>query len=454
MKEIRAVSVIGLGKLGAPMVACVASKGYWAIGVDTNPRNVRLIDEAKATHFEPGLDEMLRDNAARVSATEDFGQAVAESDITFIVVPTPSEPGGSFSTEYVVAAGEEIGEALKRKQGYHLVVLTSTVLPGATEADLKPVLEARSGKKCGADFGLCYSPEFIALGSVIRDMLNPDFLLVGEWDRRSGDVLSEFYGTLCDSDPPMARMNIVNAELAKISVNSYVTMKISFANNLAEICEGLPGADANVVTSAIGLDSRIGRKYIKAALGYGGPCFPRDNRAFGCAARHASAAASLAEATDAVNERQLVRLADIVSSRIPEGGVVGVLGLSYKPDTDVVEESQGLALAQSLAESGHPTVVYDPAAMDNARRVTGGAVTFAASMEECVRQANVIVIATPWPQFRDISPEAFRRDGPRAILVDCWRMLDPCRVGEFVECVRLGQGGAQAACKCRNEVRK
>lgn len=277
---MQTVSVIGLGKLGAPLVACCASKGFSVIGVDANAECARLVDAGIAPVLESSLDELLRAGHKRISATQDCHQAVLNSDLTFIVVPTPSEPSGRFSTQHVLAVAEHIGDALRAKPTYHLVVLVSTVLPGATEAELKPVLEASSGKQCGLDFGLCYSPEFIALGSVIRDMLNPDFILIGESDPFAGEMLASFYRIFCDNDPAIVRMSLVNAELTKISVNSYITMKISFANNLAEICERLPGADVDVITSAVGLDSRIGRKYIKGALGYGGPCFPTGQQGF------------------------------------------------------------------------------------------------------------------------------------------------------------------------------
>ena len=174
-------------------------------------------------------------------------------------------------------------------------------MPGSTGGTLLPALEEHSGKKCGTDFGLCYNPEFIALGSVIRDMLNPDMILIGESDARSGEILEELYQGVCESNPRIQRMNFVNAELTKLSVNTFVTTKISYANMLAQVCETLPGADVDVVTSAIGCDTRIGQKYLKGALGYGGPCFPRDNVAFSALARANGAPALLAEATDQLN---------------------------------------------------------------------------------------------------------------------------------------------------------
>jgi UDPglucose 6-dehydrogenase len=355
-------------------------------------------------------------------------------------VATPADEHGGFSTEYIQAAAARIGEALQRKSDWHLVILTSTVLPGSTDRDLVTKLEEYSGKRCGMDFGLCYNPEFIALGSVVRDMLNPDFVLIGESDDRSGSLLEQFYKGLAGEDVPIARMSIVNAELAKISVNTFVTTKISYANMLAEICERLPGCDVDVVTSAIGLDKRIGTKYIKGALGYGGPCFPRDNTAFSYMARSVGAEPTLAEATDEINWRQVPRLAELVSSYLQEGGTVGILGLSYKPNTNVIEESQGLELARTLLENNTPVILYDPLAMDDAKEVLGDGSIFAQSFQECVNQADVIVIATPWPEFREIQSADLGGNSKCPVVLDCWRMLDRDQFKRPVNYVTLGSG--------------
>ena len=431
------LSIIGLGKLGAPMAAVMAHKGHMVVGVDVNADYVAAIQQGPAPLRETGLEEMIQANRERLSATTDYEQAVLGTDATFIIVPTPSDPDGTFSLRNVMIAAEKIGAALRKKQDWHLVVLSSTVMPGSTGGKLLPALEAHSGKKCGAGFGLCYNPEFIALGSVIRDMLNPDMILIGESDERSGEILERLYTGVCDSNPHIRRMNHVNAELTKISVNTFVTTKISYANMLAQVCETLPGADVDVVTSAIGRDSRIGQKYLKGALGYGGPCFPRDNLAFSALARANGVPPILAEATHQLNQSQAPRLAKWILTRLPEGGTVGVMGLSYKPNTEVIEESQGLALAKHLLSVGVPVVVYDPAAMENAQPQLAGKVTFATSAADCARQADVLAITTPWAEFREISPKDFKRHGT---VLDCWRLLDKDAVGAVVEYVALGFG--------------
>jgi UDPglucose 6-dehydrogenase len=209
---------------------------------------------------------------------------------------------------------------------------------------------------------------------------------------------------------------------------------------LARICERLTGADVDTVTSAIGLDSRIGQKYLKGAIGYGGPCFPRDNVALSYLARQLGVTATLAEATDQANCQEVSHLAKVVKSKLSLQGVVGLLGVAYKPNTDVIEESQGLLLAEVLLAQNIPVVVYDPAAIKNAKKVLNGPVTFASSMQECVKKANVLVITTPWEEFRHISPKMLLAGNIPRVIVDCWRILDRERFEAVAEIIPLGIG--------------
>jgi UDPglucose 6-dehydrogenase len=239
-------------------------------------------------------------------------------------------------------------------------------------------------------------------------------------------------------------MSLVNAELTKISVNTYVTMKISFANMLGEICDRLDGADASVVADAIGRDSRIGKKYLRPAIGYGGPCFPRDTIAFGRVAHLVGGTAELALATDTINRRQVGRLTEIVRGVIPSGGTAAVLGLSYKPNTPVIEESQGVLLAKSLSEAGLAVVAHDPMATGPAHTVLGDMARVVPSAREAIHQADATVIATPWSEYAGIAPE-WVRDGRRRLIIDCWRQLDPTAFPDSCVVVRLGQHEAIAA---------
>jgi UDPglucose 6-dehydrogenase len=416
----------------------MASKGHDVLGIDVNPAPVALLNEGHAPVEEPGLEDLVSASRERLRATTDLS-AAAECDVTILIVPTPSDERGAFTNRYLLAALDAVGRGLAGRDAYHVVVVASTVMPGSCETDLAAALEGASGRRIGDTLGLCYSPEFIALGNVIRDMLEPDMVLIGESDVRAGDVLEALYKGVCENEPPFRRMSLVNAELTKIAVNTYVTMKISYANALADMCERLPGADVDAVTDAVGLDSRIGQRYLRGAIAYGGPCFPRDNKAFAVLARDLGAEPFLAEATDSVNRAQTDRLARAVESRLERGGAVGILGLAYKPDTGVIEESPGVALASVLSDAGYGVHVYDPIALPAAAAVLGDHAQLADSVGELLQRSDVVVITTPWPQFADLPRAALRRDGRPLIVIDCWRMLSDDAYGGIVDIVRLGQ---------------
>jgi UDPglucose 6-dehydrogenase len=435
------ISIIGLGKLGAPFAACLAAKGFKVIAVDVDEKKIAAINQGHSPVFEPGLEDLLRSGRGTMRATVDYRDAVLDSEVTFVVLPTPSESNGGFSLHHVLPACEQIATYLRQKSDFHIVVVTSTVLPGSTGGVIRRVLEENSGKVCGEGFGLCYNPEFVALGTVIRDLLKPDFILIGESDERTGDKVASIYSKLCENDPPIARMNLVNAEITKLSVNTFVTTKIAFANMVARICERLPGADVDTVTSALARDSRIGGRYLKGAIGYGGPCFPRDNLALAFLAREVGLSAILAEATEKANRKEIRGLIELIKSKLSRpAGRVGILGLAYKPSTDVVDESQGLLLAQALLAEGIPVSAYDPIAMPNARKFLGESVILARSATECIQAAEVVVLATPWDDFRGLAAQAFMSNGERKVLVDCWRLLDPKDLDPFVEYLPLGVG--------------
>jgi UDPglucose 6-dehydrogenase len=432
------IAVVGLGKLGGPLAAVLASKGNEVLGVDVNSEVVRLVNEGRAPVAEPGLQDLVTASGERLRATTDFA-AAANSEVIIVLVPTPSDERGAFTNAYILSALEGLGPALGGRDEYQVVVVGSTVMPGSCDSEIRPALERLSGRQVGDSLGLCYSPEFIALGKVIQDMLTPDVVLIGESDSRAGAVIERIYSRVCENDPPFRHMALVNAELTKIAVNTYVTMKISYANALADICERLPGGDVDSVTDAIGLDSRIGGKYLRGALAYGGPCFPRDNKAFAVLARDIGADPALAEATDAINVAQSDRLARIVGSRLSGGNAVGVLGLSYKPDTGVIDESPGVALAQLLARDGYEVSVYDPVAVDAALSRLPEDVHGCASGVELLERSDLVVIATPWPEFADLPFESRNGESQRRVVIDCWGILSEAEYGEAVEIVRLGR---------------
>jgi len=417
------VSIIGLGKLGASMAAAFAFRGFTVVGVDVNQTAVDLVNQGRAPVQETDLDETITEFKERIRATLSHEEAVLASDISFVIVPTPSDERGAFSLQYAEWAFKEIGKAIGKKNSYHNVILTSTVLPGSTRNALLPILERESEKQAGTGFGLCYSPEFIALGSIIRDFLNPDFTLIGEFDEQAGSRLEEIYSRVMTNGCRSARMSLENAELTKISVNTFVTTKITFANMLAEICEKLPGGDVDVVTNALGLDTRIGRKYLTGAIGYGGPCFPRDNVALSFIARELGVEAKLAETTDSMNRALAANVARRLESTIRKGCTVAVLGLSYKPYSHVTEESQGVYVATHLSKIGYRVVAFDPMSKDMSLDELRRNIVVLDTIREALSQAEAVLITTPDPASQNLTDADFNNDWSEVLVMDFWRLL-------------------------------
>ncbi len=423
------------------MAAALALRGHNVIGVDISEHAVDQVNAGQAPVQETDLESIMAAHRDLLRATTSHHEAVLNSDVTFVVVPTPTDRRGAFSLQYASWAFRELGRALRNKSGYHLLVLTSTVLPGATRYGLLPVLERESGKTAGVDFGLCYSPEFIALGSVIRDFLNPDFVLIGEFDERSGSLLESCYRDVLANDAPIARMSLENAELAKIAVNTFVTTKLTFANMLAALCERIPGGNVDVVTSAMGLDSRIGSRYFKGALGYGGPCFPRDNIALSFLAQALGTQADLASTTDAANRALVPSVMERLAPILRKGATVAVLGLAYKPASHVVEESQGIALAKALDHAGMRVVAFDPLARDQARAELRDHAVVLDSAQACLAQADLVLVTTPDPAFKSLTAVDFLAGKEYATIVDFWRIFDALADDERITLISIGRGG-------------
>lgn len=420
----RSLSVVGLGKLGSPLAAVLAAAGHQVIGTDVDRRLVEAVAAGRAPVVEPGLQQAIDDAGDRLSATPEVADAVAASEATFVVVPTPSTEDGGFSLEHVLAALVAVGAGIRRKGGgRHLVTITSTVLPGATDGPLRRVLEEAAGRPVGPDLGLCYSPEFIALGSVVADLRAPDFVLVGETVPWAGCFLEDLWRGVLGPHVPVRRMTATSAELVKIAVNTYVTTKISFANLLGELCDRLGDCDVDTVTEAVGLDRRVGNRYLRAATGYGGPCFPRDNKAMQHLARSLGTTADIAEATDRINRRQADRLLAAVLDAGDGDRRVAVLGLSYKAGTPVTTESAGVELANRLARAGFDVVAHDPLAGPGLADLDP-AVHLCPTVAECLARSAVAVVTTPWPEYRDVVALAAGAGVDPPVIVDCWGLVE------------------------------
>jgi len=423
-QRIERISVFGLGKLGACLAAALASRGFQVIGYDVDKRKTEAVRKGLAPIEEPHLQETIMQAGPRLKATDEIEEAVLDSDASFFVPSTPSLPDGSFSNHFLIPALESVALAIrKHRTKPHLFVVNSTLTPGTSDGVLKPLLEKILVGECGKDFGLCYNPEFIALGDVLHGLLQPDFVLIGESDALSGALLEDVYKRFNVNSAPVERMSNVNAELAKISLNCAVTMKISFVNQLSGVCARIPGADAGAILRAIGKDRRIGSDYLRPGLGFGGPCFPRDNRLFQYVAQSVGAQDALSRATDTINEDVNRRLLETALSLCPEGGAVSVFGLAYKPFTSVTDCSPGIWLCQSLARAGRQVFAHDYA-VDNTGSALNGTKICACPANLLQSDSQLFVVTCPWPAYQQVfesNAERLAKNG--AFILDPWRLL-------------------------------
>lgn len=417
------VAVIGLGKLGLCTAACFAAGGHEVFAYDTNESFLEQLRNRRCPIDEDGLEGLLNDNWERLTWVNSAEEAVDNTDITAIIVPTPSTGDGSFSNKYVEQVLKDISPALQRKKEFHVVDVISTVMPDSCDKIFKPLLENGTGKQFGVDFGLVYNPEFIALGSVIKNFLNPDMLLVGCSDAQSATLMRELYNTTCRNEPYFAAMSLINAEITKLSLNCFVTMKISFVNELSAMCEKVDGADIDTITSALGADTRIGHKYLKGGLGFGGTCFPRDNLAFQSFARGIGRSAKIGPQVVKVNEEVIDRIYKVIVSEIPRGSRISLLGLSYKSGTHIIEESQSIMLAERLISDGYKLSVHDPKALVVARDVLGNTVKYCNDIYDCVTDANGVILMTNWSEYELIDwNKVANLMVDNAVVIDSWRV--------------------------------
>jgi UDPglucose 6-dehydrogenase len=308
-------------------------------------------------------------------------------------------------------------------------------MPGSCDSEITNALESSSGQKVGKEVGLVYNPQFIALGSIVSNMRRPDLILIGESDPEAGQVALDLAQAIAENEPSVSRIGLASAELAKLAINTFVTTKISFANMLGEFCDHLDGANIDDVTSAVGSDSRIGKKYLQGALGYGGPCFPRDNIALAASADTFGIDASIAVATDSINNRQVRRVLNLVSSLASSGSSVTVFGLAYKPDTPVCDESQSIEIANALFEAGYKVLSYDELVSPEDSPRLNTKVEGHRTPSEAIYSSDVAVFTHPVGSFKKLDLSRLSSGQ----IIDIWGSIDKSELPESAELIRPGR---------------
>ncbi|WP_262298630.1 nucleotide sugar dehydrogenase [Microvirga sesbaniae] len=352
------ISVFGIGYVGAVSAACLANDGHNVIAVDPNPQKVGPLNEGISPIVEPGLGEMIKDgiSSKRLMATSDVREAVHGTDLSFVCVGTPSRSNGSLDTAYVSAAAEQIGAAIREKNSFHSVVMRSTILPGTMESIVLPALERASGRQAGVGFGVAYYPEFLRESTAIADYYDPGAIIFGRHDQPTIDRLLDLH-KIFKVDPKI--VSIRTAEAVKYTNNAWHALKISFANEIGNICKEA-GIDGHAVMEVLCADTRlnISKAYLKPGFAFGGSCLPKDLRALRSAARKLDVPTPILDATMEANEEQLRRAYSMVAATGKRR--IGIIGLSFKPETDDLRESPLVELAERLYGRGYDIRIYDP----------------------------------------------------------------------------------------------
>jgi UDPglucose 6-dehydrogenase len=416
------VSVVGSGYVGTTLSACLADLGHDVTAVDVDEETVERLNAGETTIHEPGLDPLVKAYAgSSLQATTDHA-AVADTDLTFLAVGTPAREDGSIDPSGLLAAAEDVGEAIADKNGYHLVVVKSTVLPDVIDEELIPTLEEASGKTDGDEIGVAVNPEFLREGSAVDDFMSPDKIVVGtDGDDRALDLLAELYQPLItDWEVPTVETGRREAAMIKYANNTFLAAKVSLINDLGNVCKEL-GVDTYEVADAIGLDDRIGEQFLASGVGWGGSCFPKDTAALRAAAEDAGYEPAMVEAAIEVNETQPRRLLALLDEHVDVAGKrVALLGLAFKPGTDDIRGSRAKPVIEGLQDRGADVVAYDPLAAEEMAAEYPD-VEYADSAAEALEGAHAAAAVTDWPEFTDLDAEFDAMANP--VVVDGRRII-------------------------------
>jgi UDPglucose 6-dehydrogenase len=391
------ISVIGTGYVGAVTGACLAELGHRIIFVGRDRKKLDLIDSGKSPIFEPGLDGLLRKNKDRITTTNDISDAVRKTVLTVICVGTPSKEDGSIDLSQVDTVSRAIGQALRIKDSYHIVLVKSTVLPGTTETKIIPVLETESEKKAFTDFGVASNPEFLKEGSAVEDFFHTDRVVVGTNDSKTREILEGLYKPL---GVPIFATTIRTSEMIKYASNAFLATKISFANEIGNICKEMD-IDSYEVFQGVGMDKRIGPQFFRSGIGFGGSCFPKDVRALVAHARSLGMEPRILTAVMDTNEDQPGKMIELLEHHMDiSGKTIGILGLAFKPDSDDVRESRAIPVIEALRKEGACIIAYDPVAMDNFKNLFPN-IHYAKTAQE-ILAADAVLIVTEWKEFEEL----------------------------------------------------
>ena len=417
------IAVIGLGFVGLSLTSVLASRGNNVIGIDVDVEKCKKIRSGISPFFEPDLEKVLRVGLKKKLTISDDFSLVKDCDMIFVAVGTPQKSNGTIELSLIKKAVTSIGRVLAKSKNNPIVLIKSTVIPGTMQNVILPILERRSGKKAGREFGLISNPEFLQESSAIRDTKFPHVIVLGGYQTKFMKKAKSFFSKL-HPNVPITITNHQTAEMIKYANNSFLATKISFINQLSNICQNIPGANIDDIAKTIGLDPRIGALFLNAGPGYGGSCLPKDMKALISFADKIGINPTLLNAVEKTNQKQIQNIVSLMEKTLGTlaSKRITVLGTAFKPNTDDVRDSIAIELIKKLLKKKAKITVHDPKAIRNTRNIFGGKICYDESITRALNNSHCAIIMTQWKQFGELNNKSIKCM-KRKLIIDCRRIL-------------------------------
>ena len=417
------IGVVGLGFVGLSLTSVLSSKGYDTVGIDINKDKCKKISKGISPFFEPELEKILKNGLKKKLIISNDFSLINNCDFLFVTVGTPQNTNGSIDLSIIKKAISTIGESLKKNKKKPIIFVKSTVTPGTMKKIILPILEKKSNKKAGKDFGLISNPEFLQESSAIKDTKFPHVVVLGGYQTKFMKKAKMFFMKL-HPNVPIIITNHETAEMIKYANNSFLATKISFINQLSNICQKIPGANIDDIAKTIGLDPRIGKLFLNAGPGYGGSCLPKDMKALINFANISGINPTLLNAVEKVNTKQLEQIISLTKQKLGDlaSKKITILGTAFKPDTDDIRDSISIELIKKLLKRKALITVHDPKAIKNTRDIFGTKIKYSKSIKDALLKSQCVIIMTQWKQYTKLNNNEFNHMGEK-LVIDCRRML-------------------------------
>jgi len=433
------IAIIGLGFVGLSLTSVLASKGFNVVGIDVDKEKCRNISNGVLPFFEPDLEKTLKKGLKNKLQIERDVSVVQDCDLIFVTVGTPQNKTGAIDLSIIKKAMKSLGKSIRKTKKQHIILVKSTVVPGTMKDVILPILENNSKKKAGKDFGLISNPEFLQESTAIRDTEFPHAVVLGGYKTKFMKNIEKFF-TKLHPKTPIIITNHQTAEMIKYANNSFLATKISFINQLSNICQKIPGANIDDIAKTIGLDPRIGKLFLNAGPGYGGSCLPKDMKALIKFAKIAGVKPTLLNAVEDVNTKQLEEVISIAKKKlgILESKKITILGTSFKPNTDDIRDSIAIELIKKFLKRKVKVTVHDPRAIDNTKNEFKKKINYAKSISDAILGSQCVIIMTQWKQYEKLTNNDFKQM-KKKLIIDCRRMLAEKQLDADYYAIGLGK---------------